>query len=249
MGKYSVPALEKAIAILELISHSKEKLTATEIGTQLELPKATVFTTLSTLEAHNIVTKDQVGKYHIGPKLFQLGMAYASDNSFVELSKPYLKKLMKQTGFTVHLGVLHEDQVMYVAKMEPDSFIKFSTYPGLKTDLHISSLGKAIAAYLSGEELDRIIRKSGMSEHTPKTITTKEAFMKTLDFVRENGYALEEEEGEIGVRCIGAPIINTRFTTPAAISVTAHISQLPPERYKTVGEMVRSVAQEIASII
>lgn len=249
MGKYNVPALEKAIAILELISGSKEKLTSSEIGAKLSLPKATVFTTLSTLEAHNIVQKDQSGKYYIGPKLFQLGMAYASDNSIVELSKPYLKKLMEQTGFTVHLGVLHDDQVMYVAKVEPDNFIKFSTYPGMKTEIHISSLGKAIAAYLSESELDRILSKVGMAKHTPKTITSVSEFKKGLDFVRNNGYALEDEEGEIGVRCIGAPIINARYTTPTAISVTAHSSQLQPEQYAAVGEMVRATALEIAKIV
>lgn len=246
LGKYNVPALEKAISILDLISNSKEKYTLTEICEKLELPKATVFTTMSTLEYFNIVQKDGTGKFQIGPKMFQLGMAYASDNSIVELAKPYMKELMEKTGYTVHLGVLHENQVMYIAKEEPDNFIKFSTYPGLKTEVHLSGLGKAISAYLSEDELDKIIKNVGLREATPNTITTVNKFKKSLDFVRKNGYAIEDEEDEIGVRCVAAPILNARYITPTAISITAHSSSLSQEQFAEIGELVRDTAQEIA---
>lgn len=241
-----MPALEKAISILELISNSNEKFTLTEICENLELPKATVFTTMSTLEYYHMVQKDGTGKFQIGPKMFQLGMAYASNNSIVDLSLPFMKKLMEETGFTVHLGILHENQIMYIAKEESDNFIKFSTYPGLKTELHLSGLGKAISAYLSEEELDQIIDKIGLRKATPNTITSANKFKKSLEVVRKNGYAIEDEEGEIGVRCIAAPILNARYFTPTAISITAHSSALSKERYAEIGQFVRETAQEIA---
>src|SRR5690625_1901944 len=139
MKKYHVPALERTINILDLISNSEEKYTLTEICETLSLPKATVYTIMSTLEHYEIVIKDDASKYHIGPKLFQLGMSYASDNSLVTLAKPIMEELMLKTNFTVHLGILHENHMMYVAKEEPDNFIRFSTYPGLKTEIHISA--------------------------------------------------------------------------------------------------------------
>lgn len=249
MKKYNVPALERAINILELISGSDTKYTVTEICSMLDLPKATVFTTMSTLENYNIVRKDSSGKFQIGPKLFQLGMAYASNHSITDLAKPYMKKLMETTGYTVHLGVLHEKHIMYIAKEEPNNFIRFSTYPGLKAEIHLTALGKAIAAYISEKEIDDIIESVGLKKATENTITTAKGFKESLKLVRDKGFSIEEEEGEVGVRCIAAPIINARYHTPTAISITAHISQLKKHQYNEIGELVRSTAQEISRIL
>ncbi|WP_040982542.1 IclR family transcriptional regulator [Oceanobacillus jeddahense] len=249
MEKYHVPALERTIKILKLISESKEKYTVTEICKKLDLPKATVFAIMRTLEYHNMVQKDINSCFQIGPKMFQIGMTYVSDSNMIELAKPYMKRLMGESGFTVHLGILHENQIMYIAKEEPDSFIKFSTYPGLKTEIHLTGLGKAIAAYLSESELDQIVRFENLEKATPNTITDVTAFKESLNAVRQNGYAIEDEEGEIGVRCIAAPIINARHTTPTAISVTSHTSHLPKDQFSKIGELVRETAQDIAKSI
>ena len=249
MNKYNVPALEKTITILELISDSKERFTVTELCTNLDMPKATVFTIMSTLEYYKMVVKDSAGKFNIGPKLFQLGMTYASDYNVVELAKPHMQKLMESTGLTVHLGVLHENQIMYVAKEEPNNFIKFSTYPGLKTQIHLSGLGKAIAAYLNEDEINQIVKDIGFPKATPNTITSMSKFKESLQEVRENGFSIEDEEGEIGVRCIAAPILNGRHETTTAISVASHISQLKPEQFKELGELVKTTAQDISKVI
>ncbi|CEI83313.1 MULTISPECIES: IclR family transcriptional regulator [Oceanobacillus] len=249
MEKYHVPALERTIKILKLISESKDTYTGTEICKMLDLPKATVFAIMKTLEYHNMVQKDLNGRFQIGPKMFQIGMTYVSDSNMIELAKPYMKRLMGESGFTVHLGILHENQIMYIAKEEPDSFIKFSTYPGLKTEIHLTGLGKAIAAYLSESELDQIVTFENLDKATPNTITDMTTFKESLRAVRQNGYAIEDEEGEIGVRCIAAPIINARHTTPTAISVTGHTSQLPKDRFSKIGELVRETAQDIAKSI
>lgn len=204
---------------------------------------------MSTLEHYNMVQKERNGEYQIGPKMFQLGMAYKSDSTIVDLAQPHLEDLMNKTGFTVHLGILHENHIMYIAKVEPNNFIKFSTYPGMITDVHLSGLGKAIAAYLSETELDDILEKSNFDKSTPKTITSTKEFKENLQFVREKGFSIEDEEGEIGVRCIGSAILNPRYITPIAVSITAHTSQLIQDQYTEVGELVREVAQKIARSI
>jgi len=249
MKKYHVPALERTVNILKLISSSKDKFSVTDICKELDFPKATVFAIMRTLEYYNMVQKDRSGRFQIGSEMFQLGMAYISDNNVIELARPYMKKLMEELGFTVHLGILHEDQIMYIAKEEPDSFIKFSTYPGLKTKIHLTGLGKAIAAYLSESELEQIITNMGLVEATSNTITNVTEFKESLTTVRMKGYAFENEEGEIGVKCVAAPIINARHTTPTAISITAHSSQLSEEQFSEIGELVRETAQEIAKNI
>lgn len=247
MAKYSVPALEKAIAILDLIASSEKNYTITEIHKALDISKATVFTILNVLEAHDIVKKDSKGGYGIGVKLYQLGLSYISRVDLVKIARPHLEDLMQETGYTVHLGVLDEGELLYVDKVEPDTFIKFSTFPGMRSEMHITSLGKAISAFLDEEELDRIIAEKGLSRHTPRTITDVDEFKQALTRIRHNGYAIEDEEGEIGVRCIGAPVFNNNGNeVVAAVSIAGHTSQLAPESFVEVSERVQATAKAIS---
>lgn len=247
MKKYSVPALEKAIAILDLISSSEKKYTITEIHKTLNISKATVFTILNVLEVNDIVRKNDKGEYEIGVKLYELGMSYISKVDIVKVARPYLEDLMQKTGYTVHLGTLDEGEILYVDKIEPDTFIKFSTFPGMRSEVHITSLGKAIAAFLDEEELDRIIDEKGLSKHTEHTITDVHDFKQALAEVRQNGYAMEDEEGEVGVRCIGAPVFNHNGQqVVAAISIAGHTSRLVPESFAEVIVNVKETAQAIS---
>jgi DNA-binding IclR family transcriptional regulator len=245
MNKYKVPALEKAIAILDLLANSDKGFSITEFHTMLNIPKATVFTTLSVLEEYQIVKKDDKGKFQIGPKLYFFGMRYTKNNNLIDISRPHLIKLMEETRFTVYLGILEEGKVLYVDKHEPDSFIKFTSYPGMRSEIHITGIGKAIAAFLPENELELMLRKD-LKKYTEKTITTLEAFKKSLNTVRTNGYAVEDEEEQVGVRCIGAPIFNSRDKVIAAISVATLTSQLPMERSAEIGKKIQETAMKIS---
>lgn len=246
MKKYRIPALEKAIAILELIATSEKEYTITEIHKKLNISKSTVFTTLTVLESYDFVKKNDKGYYDIGFKLYQLGMKYVSNIDLIKIARPYLKRLMEETGFTVHLGILDEGEVLFVDKVEPNTFIKFSTFPGMRSALHISSLGKAICAFLDEAELDKLISSKGLGKYTPKTITNIDQFKNELKHIRENGYAVEDEEGELGVRCIGAPLFSKDSRPVAAISVTSVTSELTDELYTQVGNTVVTIANEIS---
>ena len=246
MAKYRVPALEKSIAILNLIASGKRKYTITEITKELEISKATVFSILNVLNSHDILRRNSKGEYEIGLKLYELGMSYASDMNIVEIAHPYLENLMEETGHTVHLGVLDEGEILYIDKVEPDSFIKFSTYPGLRAEFHTTSLGKSIVAYLKDVEVEELVATKGLSKFTSKTITNLGDLKKDLMEIRHKGYALEDEEGEIGVRCIGAPIFNGSTNhIIASISIAGHTSKLT---YPSI-EKLSSKVQETANVI
>src|SRR3954451_17171660 len=148
MRTYSVPALEKAVAILELIARSGRDLSASEIYTALAIPKATAFMVLNSLERHAIVKKSRDNHYSIGVKLYELGNAYISNLDIVQVSRPHLVDLMRETGFAAHLAIVLDARVLFIDKVEPNTFTRFSTFPGMRADIHISSFGKAIAAYL-----------------------------------------------------------------------------------------------------
>jgi DNA-binding IclR family transcriptional regulator len=237
MRTYSVPALEKAIAILELLAASEHALTTAEIFTPLGIPKATAFMLLNVLERHGMVRKQDTNRYTIGVKLYNLGITYIS----------HLEDLMRETRFTTHLAVLHDRRVLFIDKVEPNTFIRFSTFPGMRSDIHMSSLGKAIAAYLPEHELDLIVEEVGLGAYTPNTITTMTGFHKELARIRTEGYAIEDEEGELGVRCVGAPIFNNAGKVVAAVSVTALCSQIEPEAFASVGHTVQQTAARISA--
>jgi DNA-binding IclR family transcriptional regulator len=244
--KYNVPALEKAIAIIESLSVQEEAVGVSELCKQLDIPKTSVFFILNTLDQHEYITKTEDGKYKLGTKFISLGLSVLNKMSIVEAAKPFLESLLQETGFTVHLAVLNNGRAMYIDKLESQSFVKFSTYIGQRQPLHASGVGKAIAAYLSPEELEQIVNTQGLTEKTKNTITTVDDLKVALEAVRAHGYALEDEEGEHGIRCIGAPIFDHQGLIKASISITALRTNLPVHEIPVIGKKVMQTAQNIS---
>lgn len=240
--QYNVPALEKAVAILDLLAASDEDLSATEIHTALGIPKATAFMVLTVLDRHGIVKKAENGRYTIGVKLYELGLSYLSKLDVAKVARPHLQRLMERTSLTTHLGIMYERRMMFIDKVEPKSFIRFSTFPGMRSDIHMSSLGKAMAAYLREDEVDAIVAEHGLGVYTVSTITDRDEFAQELERVRRVGYAVENEEGELGVRCVGAPIFDSTGGVAAAVSVTGLVAQLPTDAFPSIGASVRETA-------
>jgi DNA-binding IclR family transcriptional regulator len=244
--QYRVPALEKAMAILDLLAKSERELTATEIHQEVGIPKATAFMVLTVLERHQMVKKNSEHRYTIGAKLYELGVTYVSKLDVVKVGRPHLEQLLRRTNLTSHLGAIYSNRMIFIDKLEPTSFIRFSTFPGMRSDIHISSLGKAIAAHLDEAELDAIIHEIGFGFYTANTIRDEVAFKKDLAAIRERGYSIENEEGELGIRCVGAPIFDNSGRVAAAVSVTGLVSQIPEEDFPKLGAVVRETADAIS---
>ncbi len=244
--RYRVPAVEKALAILEVLAKSSDGLGISELHAALNIPKATVFMILVTLEQHRIIHKVGAGRYAIGVRLFELGNSFVQHLDIVEKARPRLAHLMATTGLTTHLGILDDGEVLIVDKHEPNSFIRFSSYPGLRSPIHTCSLGKAMSAYLPETELEQIVKRHGMARYTSKTITDLDGFMLALADVRRQGYAIEDEEEEPNIGCIGAPVFDGSGRIAGAISVTGLISQLPPAPATVLGQAVRATADQIS---
>jgi DNA-binding IclR family transcriptional regulator len=244
--QYSVPALEKAMAILELLGETSGGRTATEIHSTLGLPKATTFMILNVLERHQMVQRSPDNRYSIGIKTYELGTRYLATLDIVEVARPYLEALVDQTRLTGHLGILQGDSLIYADKVEAGGMIRFSTFAGMRADIHTSSLGKAIAAFMPAEEIGALLGQRELGAYTPNTITNLDELHAELERIREQGFALENEEGELGVRCVGAPIRDGSGAVIAAISVTGVLSQIPLERVEPLSEEVRSAAAGVA---
>ena len=244
--QYSVPALEKAMAILEFLGSAASTHTATEIHSTLGLPKATTFMILNVLERYQMVKRSADNRYTIGLKVYELGTRYLASLDIVETAHPHLEALVKQTQLTGHLGVLQGSSLIYADKVESTGMIRFSTFAGMRSDIHTSSLGKAIAAWLPETEFETLLSQMDLGIYTPNTITDRDALLAELDCIRRQGYAVENEEGELGVRCVGAPIRDGSGTVVSAISVTGVLSQIPLERIELLSMDVRAAADSVS---
>ena len=231
---------------MELLAERECALPLAAIYQELNIPKATAYMILQVMESHNLVSKTSDDKYTLGFKLYSLGMHYIVRTDLKTTAYPHMVELSKETNCVVHLGRIVDNQVVFIEKVEPASFIRFNTYIGMRSDVHSCSLGKVMAAYMDEEQVDRMFEATGLAQYTPNTITDLAKLKQALKRIRETGYAIEDEEGEVGVRCIGAAIFDRYGTVAGAISVTALKSDLTTDLYPYVGNQVKKAAQAIS---
>lgn len=243
--RYSVPALMRASALMDILAQRRSS-TLSDLARQAKVAKTTALQILDTLVQLGWVERTPVGHYRLGVGLYVLGMAASQHRSLREVAAPVMRDLVASTGLTAHLAVYQDGAAMVVEKIEGPGFIKFGTHIGLRIPLHHTAMGRVLAAYLPEHELDRALRGKGMARNTPRTITDPAQFKAVLPEVRLSGYALEDEEDEPGVRCVGAPIRDVSGQVVAALSVTAVVSDLPYERIPAVAELVRAAAEQIS---
>lgn len=245
-NRYTVPALEKGLTIIEMLVDSQEPLGISEITNMCNLPKSSVFMIMATLEDHHYVEKNDEGKYRLALKLYSLGMASLLKVDVREVARPFMEKLAQETGYTVHLATLAGGKAVYIDKVNGPGFVQFATSVGQSWHLHLSGVGKALAAHLSEEQIDKIIKEHGLPTSTQNSLNSAESFKEFLNIVRETGFAIEDEEGEIGIRCIAAPIFDHTKRVVAAISITSLRNELPSVRFQEVGQMVKEKALSIS---
>jgi DNA-binding IclR family transcriptional regulator len=240
--------LERALAILEKLARSRQGLTLSQISRYLELPKSSVHCLLLTFERCGYLNRDShSGRYRLALRICDLASAALRNVEIRELAAPYLRQLQARMGLTVHLGILEHGEAVVVDKYEPPGPTQVSTWLGKCMDLHCTALGKALAAYLTEEQLDEQIRVRGLLRHNDNTICTARKLKLELGFIRERGYSFDDEEEEIGVRCVGAPILNQNGVAVAALSVSGRTTEIDASNWQRVAAEVVATARAVSS--
>jgi DNA-binding IclR family transcriptional regulator len=243
----SVPALVRGLAILERIAKSRRGLTFAQIGRQFEFPKSSVHTLLLTLEREGYLQRDtRTGRYVTGMKLASIASMTLDSIVLREKAARPMHALAGETDMTAHLAVLDRDEVILVAKVDRPGRQRVATWVGKRLDVHCTSLGKCLLAHLPDEEVDRIVRDRGLLRHNEHTIVSPSRLKLELARTRAMGYAIDDQEEEIGGRCIGAPIWNWEGQVVAAVSVTGTTSRITDDTIETTVESVRRAALEIS---
>ena len=206
-ASYSVPAIDRALAVLELLAQSESGFSAFEIRRRLGLPKSSTHLILRTLEHRGFLQRNtQTHKYFFGLKLLSLSRGALENLNLREEAKPFLRELMQETRLVVHMAILEHTEAVIIVKVEPPGMGLNTTWLGRKLNVNCTGVGKALLAFLSEEELDAIARLKGFPKHNENTTTSIRVLKRELAQVRAQGFSLDDEEDEIGERCIGAPI-------------------------------------------
>ena len=226
-GKYRIKVLEKAFKILELFDDKDKELSATEIQNHLSYNKTSTFRIIKNLEDAGYLEKDyRTLNYKLGLKIYQLGSLAEPQAIIRRITRPFLEKLNEECHETVHLAVLHKGEALYLDKIEGKKTIRVITRIGMKLPAHCSGVGKTLLSALSEDTLGKILTEKGLERFTDNTITELNDLKTELDQIRKQGYAIDNEEIEEGLKCVAAPLINSEGKVLAAISISA-----PGERF------------------
>jgi DNA-binding IclR family transcriptional regulator len=244
---YQIQVLDRALALLEVLSHQGPDLTLSQISELLKLHKSTAHRLIMVLERHRLIEKNSnTGKYRLGLKLFELGTKAIGQLDLRERAKPFLERVVLETGETAHLCVYDDGEVVYLDKIEPARSVRLTSSVGRRNPAYCTAVGKALMAFLPKAQVEVAAAKIGFAQLTRKTISNMFELNADLVRVRKLGYAVDDEEHEEGVLCIGAPVWSFGQYPVAALSVSGPAFRLTREKVPIVAQSVIAVAQALS---
>lgn len=244
---YQIKVLEKVINILDLFDEKGKTLSLSEICESSALNKSTVFRILNILTDAGYLERDPVAsKYRLGFKLYHLGSLVEGFTEIKNLAHPFLIELTEKSDETVHLVVLDHGKALYLDKLEGKRAIRVVSKVGWRLPAHCSGVGKVLLADLPDETVTKIIQDKGMKRFTNNTITDIGHLNRELAKIRKQGYAIDNEEIEMGLRCIAAPLKNSKNETLAAISISGPKERFNSAKMKRLIPLVTDVSERIS---
>jgi IclR family transcriptional regulator, KDG regulon repressor len=238
-----------AIQLLKAFSEDEVEIGISTLARRLGVAKSTVHRLAVTLVSEGLLEQDRhSGKYRLGIALFRLGTLVRRRMNVSEEARPHLFQLRQKTNETVHLAILDGADIMYVYFLESTQAIRMRSELGLRKPAYCTAEGQAILAFSPPDVVQAVIGR-GLIARTPQTITEPAALIKALEAVRQRGCAIDDEESEIGVRCVAAPIRNDAGEVVAAVGVAGPVSRLSKKSLAAVMPHVIETADAISARI
>ncbi|MCQ4290990.1 IclR family transcriptional regulator [Pseudomonas stutzeri] len=241
----------KAFRILNAFEYAGEKLNLAQLTRRLDMNVATTHRFLLTLQAVGAVVKTPGGEYELGLLLADLGGKVSVVDVMNSICTPHVEHLAQRFGETIHAGILDHDMVYYVAKGEVPRSLTMVTHIGKRLPAYCTGLGAALMSTLADDELQRCIARQAFEPFTDKTTRDAPALLEKLRQTRERGYAIDDEEVEVGLRCVAVPIPDRSGQLRAAISLSAPSTRLDQAKIEEVaqalGEHARLIGEELAA--
>src|SRR5579871_2096732 len=241
-----VQSVDRALHIIETLAEDDEGYRLSDLAVRTGLSTSTAHRLLTTLEKRRFVQFDRTeSKWHVGAQSFAVGATFTRRRNFVAQAMPYLRKLRDQTRETANLAVVDDESIIVLTRIESREIMRSLTKVGGRVAMVASGVGKAVLATYANEDVSAIICRQGMPRLTEKSIVRPGELFKELEKVRRQGYAVDDEEARMGLRCIAAVVYNDCSEPLAAISVSGMTSRITDERLPVLGRIVRAVADEL----
>jgi IclR family KDG regulon transcriptional repressor len=246
-------SVDKTFAILEHFTVRTPEWSITKLAKELGSNKSTVYRFLSDMEKQGIMYQDaDTGKYGLGLKLFELGNRVQIQSAFVEKTHPTLIKVSESIKETVHIAILKDNLAYYVDKVESPQGLRISTTIGSNKPLHATSLGKVLLAY-SAYDFKELVAKKILADNLPtftaNTLTDHTKLAEELRHIKQQGYAIDREEFEIGLICVAVPIFNRNNELVASLSAAGPANRFKLEELKNYVSILKKGADEIQNNI
>jgi len=248
VSPYRVQVLDRALAALAILANSSSDCSLAELCPALKLHKSTVHRLMMVLEQHRLVVKNpETGRYRLGLRLYELGSRAIDGLDLRGRARPYLDRLQDKFGETVFFCILDEGQVFYVEKVESQRSVRTACTVGSRAPAYCTAVGKAMLAELPDAEVNKIIHRWKLKTVTRNTITTASACKDELKAVRTRGYAIDDEEKEEGLRCVGAAVRSHSGKLAAAMSISGPAFRMTKERIPGIAQAVTRAANELSA--
>ncbi len=245
----TVQSVRHCLQLIDALSGHERGRGVTELSGALHLAKSTTHRLLQTLVGHGYAVQDpSSGRYQLGLKFLELGALVSDRLSIQKLARPCLQQLMEATNETVQLGVLEGHEVVYADKIECSQTIRMYSRVGRRSPLHCTALGKVLLAAQPEATLRDVLR-AGLPSHTARTLTTARALRAELRQVQAQGYAVDNEEFEDGLRCLAAPVWDHTGTVGASMGIAGPAARLHPGRMPELIKLVQEAAAAVSTAL
>ena len=241
--------LIRSMQILERLAQSNSGLTLSELSQQLGIATATVFRLLYTFEELGYVTQNkQFGLWSIGVKTYTVGTAFLNHRDVVSLARSYMVALMEFSGETVNLSIVDNGKVVFISQVESFEMMRMIVHLGSSAPIHASGAGKALLATMTSSQVSKILLKRGLDRITENTINSADKLKLELKTTQSRGYAIDDEEHAIGLRCVASPIYNEFGGASMAISISGPKVRISDQRLNILGSKVAEIATQITQV-
>ncbi|MEU5002006.1 IclR family transcriptional regulator [Streptomyces sp. NPDC021622] len=247
MGRL-VPAVTRALDILELFLEGDGTLSAPEVTRKLQLPRTTVHELLTTLAARSYLVQipDQTGRYRLGVRAYQLGSRYAEQLDLAAEGQQVAREVAETCDETVHVAVLEDTDVIYIAKVDSTHAVRMVSAAGRKLPAHCTSVGKMLLASLPPAELEARVAGRELTAMTPNSITEPQALLAALAEIRERGIAAEHRESNPDVSCVAAPVRDSAGRVVAALSISVPMIRWSEDRERELAGLAAKGADDLS---
>ena len=245
-GRPKVQSVDRTLDVLEALASRRGATGISELAVLVGLHVSTVHRLLATLVDRGYVRQDpETSRYHLGSRVFTLASAADLHLDLRLVARPFLERMMRGSGETANLVTVSGHEVIYLDQVASMHLVKMFTYPGLHAPLYCTGTGKVLLAF-KGDEFAEPVLAGPMRRYTARTLVTRPAVERELSLIRQNGYSIDNEEMEEGVRCLAVPVFDRKKRCVGAMSVSGPTSRMTTERVERLAPSMRQIADELS---